>query len=45
MLRLRAIGLAIVVGADEVIIHPLTEVDAPAMAWAKTPAQIVEISK
>jgi len=28
---------------DEDIIHPLKEVDASAMAWAKTPAQVVEI--
>ncbi len=28
---------------DESIIHPLKEVDAAAMAWAKTPAQVVEI--
>jgi YtoQ family protein len=28
---------------DEGIIHPLKEVDAAAMAWAKTPEQVVEI--
>lgn len=28
---------------DEDIIHPLKEVDATAMAWATTPAQVVEI--
>ena len=28
---------------DEDIIHPLKEVDAAAMAWARTPAQVVEI--
>ena len=28
---------------DEDIIHPLKEVDASAMAWATTPAQVVEI--
>jgi YtoQ family protein len=28
---------------DEDIIHPLKEVDASAMAWAKTPEQVVEI--
>ena len=28
---------------DEDIIHPLKEVDAAALAWAQTPAQIVEI--
>lgn len=27
---------------DETIIHPLKEVDASAMAWAQTPAQVVE---
>ena len=30
-------------GAD--LIHPLKEVDAAAMAWAQTPAQVVEILK
>ena len=30
---------------DENIIHALKEVDAAAMAWAKTPAQVVEILK
>ncbi len=30
---------------DESIIHPLKEVDAAAMAWAKTPMQVVEILK
>ncbi len=28
---------------DEDIIHPLKEVDAAAMGWAKTPEQVVEI--
>jgi len=28
---------------DESIIHPLKEVDGAAMAWAKTPGQVVEI--
>jgi YtoQ family protein len=28
---------------DESLVHPLKEVDAAAMAWAKTPEQIVEI--
>ena len=28
---------------DEGIIHPLKEVDASALAWATTPAQVVEI--
>ena len=30
---------------DENIIHALKEVDAAAMAWAKTPGQVVEILK
>ena len=30
---------------DEAIIHPLKELDAMAMAWAKTPEQVVEILK
>ena len=30
---------------DEDIIHPLKEVDSQAMAWAKTPVQVVEILK
>ena len=30
---------------DEDIIHPLKEVDASAMAWAQTPAKVVEILK
>jgi len=30
---------------DEDIIHPLKEVDASAMAWARTPEQVVEILK
>ena len=30
---------------DEDIIHPLKEVDAAAMAWAKTPQQVVEVLK
>ena len=30
---------------NEDIIHPLKEVDAAAMAWAQTPAQVVEILK
>jgi len=30
---------------DESIIHPLKEVDASAMSWAQTPADVVEILK
>jgi YtoQ family protein len=38
-----AIGKPYITLHDEDIIHPLKEVDASAMAWAKTPAQVVEI--
>lgn len=38
-----AIGTPYITLHDEEIIHPLKEVDASAMAWATTPAQIVEI--
>lgn len=30
---------------DEKIIHPLKEVDASAMAWAKTPEEVVDVLK
>ena len=30
---------------DEAIIHPLKEVDAAVMAWAKTPEEIIEVLK
>lgn len=30
---------------DEELIHPLKEIDAAAMAWAKTPEQVIEILK
>lgn len=30
---------------DEAIVHPLKEVDAAAMAWAQTPAEVVDILK
>jgi YtoQ family protein len=30
---------------DEDIVHPLKEVDASAMAWARTPEQVVEVLK
>ena len=40
-----AIGKPYVTLHDEDIIHPLKEVDAQAMAWAKTPEQVVEILK
>ena len=38
-----ALGKPYVTLHDEKIIHPLQEVDAAAMAWATTPAQVVEI--
>lgn len=38
-----AIGKPYITLHDEEIIHALKEVDGAAMAWAKTPAQVVEI--
>jgi len=38
-----AIGKPYITLHDEDIIHALKEVDAPAMAWATTPDQVVEI--
>jgi YtoQ family protein len=38
-----ALGKPYITLHDEDIIHPLKEVDALAMAWAKTPEQVVEI--
>ena len=38
-----AIGKPYITLHDESIVHPLKEVDGAAMAWAKTPAQVVEI--
>ncbi len=40
-----ALGKPYVTLHDEKIIHPLKEVDAAAMAWATTPAQVVEIQR
>jgi YtoQ family protein len=40
-----ALGKPYITLHDEDIIHPLKEVDASAMAWAKTPGQVVEILK
>ena len=40
-----ALGKPYITLHDEEIIHPLKEVDASAMAWVKTPAQVVEILK
>ncbi len=42
---LAALGKPYITLHDEAIIHPLKEVDAGAMAWAKTPAEVVEILK
>ena len=38
-----ALGKPYITLHDESIVHPLKEVDGAAMAWAKTPAQVVEI--
>ncbi len=38
-----ALGKPYITLHDEDIIHPLKEVDAAAMAWARTPQQVVEI--
>ena len=40
-----ALGKPYITLHDEDIIHPLKEVDAAAMAWATTPAQVVETLK
>ena len=40
-----ALGKPYITLHDEDIIHPLKEVDAAAMAWAQTPAQVVELLK
>ncbi|MGA7277361.1 MAG: YtoQ family protein [Desulfocapsaceae bacterium] len=40
-----ALGTPYITLHDEAIIHPLKEVDGAAMAWARTPAQVVEILK
>ena len=40
-----ALGKPYITLHDENIIHPLKEVDGAAMAWATTPAQVVEILK
>ncbi|HAW45868.1 MAG TPA: hypothetical protein DCX34_01295 [Roseovarius sp.] len=40
-----ALGKPYVTLHDEVIVHPLKEVDAAAMAWATTTEQVVEILK
>jgi YtoQ family protein len=38
-----ALGKPYITLHEEVIVHPLKEVDAAAMAWARTPAQVIEI--
>lgn len=40
-----ALGTPYITLHDEDIVHPLKEVDAAAMAWAKTPTQVVEVLK
>jgi YtoQ family protein len=40
-----ALGKPYITLHDENIVHPLKEVDAAAMAWAKTPEQVVDILK
>jgi YtoQ family protein len=40
-----AIGKPYITLHDEDIVHALKEVDASALAWAKTPGQVVEILK
>jgi YtoQ family protein len=40
-----AMGTPYITLHDENIVHPLKEVDAAAMAWAKTPEQVIEILK
>lgn len=38
-----ALGKPYITLHDDSIVHPLKEVDAAAMAWAKTPEQVVEV--
>jgi len=38
-----ALGKPYITLHEEEIVHPLKEVDAAAMAWARTPAQVIEI--
>lgn len=40
-----ALGKPYITLHDEDIIHPLKEVDAAAMAWAKSPGEVVELLK
>lgn len=41
--QLAALGKPYITLHDDDIVHPLKEVDGAAMAWATTPAQVVEI--
>lgn len=38
-----ALGKPYITLHDEALIHPLKEVDGAAMAWAQTPAQVIEV--
>ncbi|MCG7498233.1 YtoQ family protein [Vibrio sp. Of7-15] len=40
-----ALGKPYITLHSEALVHPLKEVDAAAMAWAKTPEQVLEILK
>ena len=40
-----ALGTPYITLHDEDIVHPLKEVDAAAMAWARTPEQVIEVLK
>lgn len=40
-----ALGKPYITLHDESIVHPLKEVDGSAMAWAKTPDQVIDILK
>ena len=40
-----AMGTPYITLHDEDIVHPLKEVDGSAMAWAKTPEQVIEVLK
>jgi len=40
-----ALGTPFITLHDEAIIHPLKEVDAAALAWSRTPEEVVEILK
>lgn len=40
-----ALGKPYITLHDEDLVHPLKEVDAAAMAWARTPGQVVDVLK